>query len=179
MTRTFTRTSTRTYTRVRSRLIEVQFISFAQRFGYRRWEELSGVIRERLISGLLVYASNAAGETLASVELSLNWLAHDELRETTEVVIDERWQNDVSPQVQLYADNFEEFVKEQSLTLDRRIRLTDACREDALLYKSTMRRLGLVRGTEVNWRASPVGTSERVRGLAELSTGVQYADDED
>ena len=40
-----------------------------------------------------------------------------------------------------------------------------------------MTRLDLVDGTPVVWKNKPVGQSERVQRLAEMSTGLNYAED--
>lgn len=180
MAQTYTNTTTRTYTRARMHLIRVQFKSFAMRFGYTPacTEGLPSAVEEQLVSSLTVFANTPAGETVASVTLKIDWVAHDELKETTEVSIDARWRDDVSPQLGVFEEGFEDFVEEQGLVLDRRVQLSDACHADPALYEATMERLDLVPADAIRWKNKPMGQSERIRGLAELSAEVQFADDE-
>jgi hypothetical protein len=180
MAHSYTNTRTQTYTRARMHLIRVQFKSFASRFHYSDSciEALPDAIKDGLVSALIVYANNEAGQTVASVDLHIDWTAHDELKETLEVTIDARWKDDVSPQVDIFGEGFEEFVASKDLTLNRRVVLSDKCRANPELYEVAMERLGLVPGEKVVWKADPIGQSERLRGLAEMSTGHSYVDDE-
>ena len=177
---TYTNTTTRTYTRARMHLIRVQFKSFATRFAYTPTciEALPGAVEEQLVSSLTVYADTSAGESVASVTLRIDWGAHDELKETTEVSIDARWRDDVSPQLEVFEESFEDFVEEQGLVLDRRIELSEACRDDPTRYEATLARLDLVPADPIRWKNKPLGQTERIRGLAEMSAEVQFADDE-
>lgn len=180
MAQTYTNTTTRTYTRARMHLIRVQFKSFAVRFGYtpELVDGLEAALEEQLVSRLVVYANTPEGETAASVSLRIDWVAHDELKETKEVSIDSRWRNDVSPQLGVFEESFEDFISEQGLVLDRRVGLSDHCRADPALLAATRVRLGLIPGGPISWKNNPLSQSERIRGLAELSTEILLADDE-
>lgn len=179
MALTYTNTSTRTYTRARMYLIRVQFQSFAVRFAYTPGciEALPSAVEEQLVTSLTVYAKTPSDETVAAVKLRIDWVAHDEMKETTEVSIDDRWRDDVSPQLDQFEETFMDFVEEQGLIINRRIGLSDACRADPALYQATLERLDLVPGDPIQWKASPVGHAERIQRLGELSAEIQFADD--
>ena len=179
---TYTNTTTRTYTRARMHLIRVQFRkSFATRFAYTPTciEALPGAVEEQLVSSLTVYADTSAGESVASVTLRIDWGAHGtSSRRPPRVSIDARSRDDVSPQLEVFEESFEDFVEEQGLVLDRRIELSEACRDDPTRYEATFARLDLVPADPIRWKNKPLGQTERIRGLAEMSAEVQFADDE-
>ena len=178
MAETYPSTVTGTFTRARTRLIEAQFEGFGERFGFACAQELPGVIKDQLVEAMIVYARRKNGDVLASVRLSINWLAHGEFQEITEVSIDEGWNGDVSPHLSAYLENFEGFVTDENLQLDRRVELTLACLQDRARYDATLQRLSLTVVEPAEWGAVPIVASERLRGLAELSTELQYANDE-
>lgn len=180
MAQTYTNTTTRTYTRARMHLLRVQFLSFATRFGYtpKFIKELPAAVEERLVSSLSVYANTPSGEAAASVTLRIDWEAHDELKETTEVSIDARWNKDVSPQLEVFEETFEDYLEDQGLVLERRVLLSDKVRADPALNEEVMERLNLISAEPIKWKRQPLGQTDRLRALAELSTEIQFADDE-
>lgn len=170
----FTRTSTatRTFTRIDLMRMQIQRVLMRCRVDEESTNKLLLAVTKKWIREISLYGLDGIGNCVGELFISIDWTKnqlHVAAGRNT-VTIDERWKNDVSIEVEMALNLFEDLCRAERLSTIWHCRYREGV--DGLLANT---QLGFESATPVKWRGGYTGTGMSIPELDEFTVGVRIA----